>query len=242
MSEDILKRQIKKEPLSLILTHYIPLKKNKDEVKANCPFCKGEMSINDTKGMYWCFPCQSGGDAINFVMKLKNLKYSDALIDISKKINLEHYKTEDKSCERTIGQVMTIEQLTSAFKTQALLLENIQKEIAELKAIVSSSKQTPEKKLKAHQIILATAEYYKTDVTLIKSKSREEIPAHARHVAMYILYEYENFTYKEIASIFNRDHSTVVSYCEKIKSAHKTYQNIRTDVETILSKIGFAII
>jgi len=101
MSLDDLKRAIKDMPISSVLGRYLTLTHRGKEVKACCPFHDDRdpsLHINDNKGMYWCFPCQKGGDAIHFVMESKHLNYIDALKDICSQVGFrfEDYDTEKK--------------------------------------------------------------------------------------------------------------------------------------------------
>ena len=103
MSFDDLKRQIKEYPISQILSHYVPLVEKGRDIKCCCPFHDDKnpsMHINNTKGMYWCFPCQKGGDAINFVMELKHLDFLSALKDIAINLNLPIEEAPSKSPSR----------------------------------------------------------------------------------------------------------------------------------------------
>lgn len=101
MSLEDLKRVIKDMPISSVLGRYLPLVHRGKDIKACCPFHDDRdpsLHINDNKGMYWCFPCQKGGDAIHFVMESKHLSYLDALKDICTQTGLrfEDYDTEKK--------------------------------------------------------------------------------------------------------------------------------------------------
>ncbi len=54
--------------------------------------------MNDGKGMYKCFVCGAGGDAITFVMAFKRIEFVDALRDIASILGLpfEEYQKEKK--------------------------------------------------------------------------------------------------------------------------------------------------
>lgn len=87
-----LKLQIKDTPISRIVGHYIPLTKRGTQTLAICPFhqdTKPSLNVNDSKGMFMCFACNTGGDHITFVEKYRNLNFMDSLEEISKIIGLE---------------------------------------------------------------------------------------------------------------------------------------------------------
>ncbi len=82
-------KAIKSVAISEVLKHYLPLYRKGRDVRAVCPFHdddENSMHINDSKSMYWCFPCCDGGDAIHFVMKLKKISMDEALGEIMEKV------------------------------------------------------------------------------------------------------------------------------------------------------------
>ncbi len=124
MSLDDLKRTIKDMPISSILGRYLPLVHRGKDIKACCPFHDDRdpsLHINDTKGMYWCFPCQKGGDAIHFVMESKHLNYIDALKDICGQVGLrfEDYDTEKKKDPKKEKARELLNRATEYYRKQA---------------------------------------------------------------------------------------------------------------------------
>ncbi len=73
-----------------IISNYIEVKKTGANFKANCPF-HGEKTpsfiISPAKGIFHCFGCGAGGDAIKFVMDYEQLNYPDALEKIASIMN-----------------------------------------------------------------------------------------------------------------------------------------------------------
>src|SRR3954447_16955768 len=80
-----------------VVSHFIKLDRNK---KACCPF-HGEktasFSIDDKKGIFKCFGCGKGGDAIAFVMAHETLNFIEAIEKIATIIGvrLEHEEISD---------------------------------------------------------------------------------------------------------------------------------------------------
>lgn len=102
MAYEQLKERIKESPVSLVLSHYISLNKRGVNLEAICPFhsdTKPSLKVNDTKGMYKCFACGAGGDAITFVMGYKKLEFVEALKEISGILGLpfEDHKEKKKN-------------------------------------------------------------------------------------------------------------------------------------------------
>ena len=72
----MIKDQIKQAPLSQVIQYFIPLTRKGQNLEALCPFhsdTKPSLKVNDQKGLYKCFACGAGGDAINFVKEYKKI-------------------------------------------------------------------------------------------------------------------------------------------------------------------------
>lgn len=84
---------------------YLTLKKAGTNYKANCPFHEEHspsFMVSPEKQIYKCFGCNEGGDVINFLMKMENLEFPEALeiladkvgVKLNKHISSEIYKKE----------------------------------------------------------------------------------------------------------------------------------------------------
>jgi DNA primase len=75
-----------------VVGEFVNLKKRGANMIACCPF-HGEktpsFSVSPAKGIYKCFGCGKGGDALRFVMDLEGFSYPDALKWLAKKYNIE---------------------------------------------------------------------------------------------------------------------------------------------------------
>ncbi len=99
MAYEQLKDRIKESPVSLVISHYLSLVKRGTNLEAVCPFhndTKPSLKVNDAKGMYKCFACGAGGDAITFVMNYKKLEFVDALREISGVLGLPFEEQKEK--------------------------------------------------------------------------------------------------------------------------------------------------
>lgn len=88
-----LKEKIKDTPISSIIGHYISLTRKGSYCLALCPFhndTNPSLTVNDSKGMFICFACQTGGDAITFVEKYKRLDFKETLKEIAKLLGLPY--------------------------------------------------------------------------------------------------------------------------------------------------------
>jgi DNA primase len=94
-----LKDRIKESPVSLVISHYVTLTKRGSAQLAICPFhndTKPSMNVNDARGMYKCFACGAGGDAIRFVMDFKKLEFVEALREIAGVLGLPFEEQKEK--------------------------------------------------------------------------------------------------------------------------------------------------
>ena len=85
-----------------IISEYMPIKQSGSNYKGLCPF-HGEKTpsfhISGSKQIYKCFGCGEGGDVINFVMKMENLDFIDAVKLLASKCGVEvktNMNEEDK--------------------------------------------------------------------------------------------------------------------------------------------------
>ena len=69
-----------------IVGHYLPLKKSGANFVCVCPFHDDKnpsMSVSPLRGIFHCFSCKAGGDAIKFVMDYEKLSYPEAVEKIA---------------------------------------------------------------------------------------------------------------------------------------------------------------
>ena len=72
---------------------------------------------------------------------------------------------------------------------------------------------------------------------LISAKRNREI-AHARHLTIYIIREVTEMSLPNIAKIFNRDHSTIISSIETIERKLITDGVMRYDIDQIIKEVS----
>ena len=95
-ASDILNQFYNKIKLSEYLSKYLDLIQRGNSFVARCPFHKEKtpsFSINDEKGLFYCFGCGAGGNILNFISKYKNCTFIESLQEISSiaGINLNNY-------------------------------------------------------------------------------------------------------------------------------------------------------
>lgn len=85
-----------------VVGEFVHLEKKGKEYQGLCPFHDdrhmGSFSVSPQKQMYMCFACGAGGDALSFVMRVKNINYQEALLWLAAKYGInaegaERYRT-----------------------------------------------------------------------------------------------------------------------------------------------------
>ena len=75
-----------------VVSQYVPLKKSGANYWGVCPFhqdTKPSMSVSPSKGIYKCFSCGAGGDALGFLIKIQNRDFIDVVKDLADKFGIE---------------------------------------------------------------------------------------------------------------------------------------------------------
>ncbi|MBL6989142.1 MAG: DNA primase [Bacteriovoracaceae bacterium] len=112
-----LKERIKESLISSIISQYISLTRKGNMYVGLCPFhndSKPSLMVNDTKGMFMCFPCNIGGDAITFVEKYTGAHFVEAIKDIGGKMGFPLDELRPKKSEESQEVVMAHKVLSKA--------------------------------------------------------------------------------------------------------------------------------
>ncbi|WP_044189415.1 chromosomal replication initiator protein DnaA [Hyalangium minutum] len=82
------------------------------------------------------------------------------------------------------------------------------------------------------------ARYYKVTVEALKEDRRHKALAHARQVAMYLCRKLTKSSFPEIASRFNKDHSTVIASVRKVEGSRETDPTVKRELDDLEEKLG----
>ena len=98
---DELIQQIK-ERLDIIdvVSEYVVLKKKGNNYWGLCPFHKDKnpsFCVTPHLGIYKCFSCGEAGDALKFIMKIRNLDFKDVIADLAERFGLEIPKSHSSN-------------------------------------------------------------------------------------------------------------------------------------------------
>lgn len=75
-----------------VVGRYVQLKKMGKNYRGLCPFHSEKnpsFYVNPEKGIYYCFGCKKGGNAINFLMEYEKLDFPDAVKRLAKNLGIE---------------------------------------------------------------------------------------------------------------------------------------------------------
>ncbi|WP_430811460.1 MULTISPECIES: DNA primase [unclassified Carboxylicivirga] len=85
-----------------VVSDYVTLRRRGINYLGNCPFHNEKtpsFTVSPHKGIFKCFGCGEGGNALNFVMKHDQLSFVDAIKQLGKKFNI-HIEEEEYSPEQ----------------------------------------------------------------------------------------------------------------------------------------------
>lgn len=80
-----------------VVGDFVTLKKRGVNLLGNCPFHDEKtpsFTVSPSKGIFKCFGCGKGGNAVNFVMEHEQFSYPEALKYLAKKYNIEIIEEE----------------------------------------------------------------------------------------------------------------------------------------------------
>ena len=81
-----------------VISDYVTLKKKGVNYQACCPFHNEKTPsfvVSPSKGLFKCFGCSKGGNAVSFVMEHENISYPEALKIVAKKYGIEVKEREE---------------------------------------------------------------------------------------------------------------------------------------------------
>lgn len=121
-----------------VISEYVPLKKRGRNYWGCCPFHSEKtpsFSVTPDKGFFYCFGCQSGGNVFNFLMKIENITFFEAVKFLAKKMDIplpERDKTDrERQMERERNNLFRANSLARDFFHACLTKTNYGKSARE---------------------------------------------------------------------------------------------------------------
>ena len=98
-----------------VVSQYVVLKKSGANYLGICPFHndkKPSMSVSPSRGIFKCFSCGAGGDALAFLVKIQNREYKDVILELADKYGIElptkyNASSETKSLKKEMIKACT---------------------------------------------------------------------------------------------------------------------------------------
>ncbi|MDR3565179.1 MAG: DNA primase [Negativicutes bacterium] len=132
-----------------IISEYVPLKKRGRNYWGCCPFHHEQtasFSVTPDKGFFYCFGCQAGGNVFNFLMKVENLSFFEAMKLLAKKLDIPMPEKEksahDRQVERELANLYRVNAMARDFFHSCLTKTNYGKAAREYLISRGISEQT----------------------------------------------------------------------------------------------------
>ena len=122
-----------------VVSQYVALKKSGANYWGVCPFHndkKPSMSVSPSKGIFKCFSCGEGGDALHFLVKIQNRAYKEVILELAEKFGIELPKKYTPSNEtKNLKKQMlhACEKAAKFYHAQLQLAEDASKGMTALK-------------------------------------------------------------------------------------------------------------
>ena len=90
--DEILTQFNNRSKLSSLISKYVQLSPRGNSFVGKCPFHNEKtpsFNVNDDKGLFYCFGCKVGGNAITFISKYKNLSFSESIKFLADMLGIE---------------------------------------------------------------------------------------------------------------------------------------------------------
>jgi DNA primase len=97
-----------------VIGEHVVLKKRGKDYLGSCPFHQEKspsFSVSPTKQMYYCFGCQVGGNAINFLMELGKQSFTEVVLDLARRYQVPVQTLEPEQRQELQRRLSQREQL-----------------------------------------------------------------------------------------------------------------------------------
>lgn len=98
ITEELIGEIKNKNNLLDLISCYVTLKKSGKSYQGLCPFHSERtpsFSVNPEKGLWYCFGCSSGGDIFDFLKKVENLSFFEAVTSLAERAGIAIPESEE---------------------------------------------------------------------------------------------------------------------------------------------------
>ena len=117
-----------KERLDIVdvVSEYVVLKKKGNNYWGLCPFHKDKnpsFCVTPHLGIYKCFSCGEAGDALKFIMKIRNMEFKDVIAELAEKFGIEvpKYHNNNGSSRELKEQMLTATMVAAEYYHDLLI-------------------------------------------------------------------------------------------------------------------------
>jgi DNA primase len=117
--------------ISDVVSEFVTLRRRGVNMLGLCPFHNEKtpsFTVSPAKGIFKCFGCGKGGNAVNFIMEHENLSYPEALKWLAKKYNIEVKEEEETEEQKQLKDeresLMIVSGFAKKYFTRFLWEEN----------------------------------------------------------------------------------------------------------------------
>jgi DNA primase len=104
--------------ISDVVSEFVTLRRRGVNMLGLCPFHNEKtpsFTVSPAKGIFKCFGCGKGGNAVNFIMEHENLSYPEALKWLARKYNIEVVEEEETEEQKQLKDERESLMIVSAF-------------------------------------------------------------------------------------------------------------------------------
>ena len=123
-----------------VISNYVALKKSGANYWGICPFhndSKPSMSVSPSKGIYKCFSCGTGGDALNFLVRIQNREYKDVIFELAEKFGIElpkKFTPSNETKSQKADMLKACEKAAKFYKSQLYSADDANKAMTALRS------------------------------------------------------------------------------------------------------------
>ena len=100
IEESVIKSVLEGTDIVRLVGEYVQLKRIGRSVKGLCPFHQEKtpsFHVNAERHAYHCFGCGVGGNAVDFLMRMENLSFPEAVERLAERLGIEVRRSMDNS-------------------------------------------------------------------------------------------------------------------------------------------------
>ncbi|MGE4585767.1 MAG: DNA primase [Mangrovibacterium sp.] len=118
IDQNTIERIMEAAEITTVVSEFVSLKKRGVNLLGLCPFHNEKtpsFTVSPAKGIYKCFGCGKGGNAVNFIMEHESLSYPEALRWLAAKFHIEIREEEESEEQKQLKDERESMMIVSAY-------------------------------------------------------------------------------------------------------------------------------